>query len=461
MNIKRLFLRGIIKTFNFLSKFGQKIWRYFSFVGKTVKVFNRFIFDFIIFPFYKFYRWFKYRLINIYAPAKSKVFYVLNKPYLIHVLIIIIGIFVVSTNINAQEARKDNYGKNTIIYSIIAKDELEVLTEETQVSQAQKSGVLSYLDESGAVESGLKKEQATVPTENLSGDLSTVTGAGSAVVKPNIIEPVSVQEMETVVEESSDRDDIINYQVKAGENVTSIATKFGISVNTILWQNGLGANSLIRPGDELEILPVTGVAHEVESGENLGSIAAEYDIDVEKIVKYNNLFDINDIQIGQNLIIPGGEKVSPYVSRSTYASSVPEVSPISKLFVPESKKTSSGSTGMIWPSSVRRITQYYSWRHTGLDIGGPTGTPIYAAESGTVIYSGWSTGYGYNVFLDHGNGVKTRYAHASRLHVSKGERVTKGQTIMSMGSTGWSTGPHLHFEVRINGVRKNPLSYIR
>ena len=116
---------------------------------------------------------------------------------------------------------------------------------------------------------------------------------------------------------------------------------------------------------------------------------------------------------------------------------------------------------MKWPTVGHRITQYYSWRHTGLDIANKTGTPLYASEGGTVDYSGWSNGYGYNVLINHGGGKKTRYAHASKLYVKKGDVVSKGEAIAAMGSTGWSTGPHIHFEVIINGVKKNPLNYIK
>ena len=118
---------------------------------------------------------------------------------------------------------------------------------------------------------------------------------------------------------------------------------------------------------------------------------------------------------------------------------------------------------MIWPTSGR-LTSGYGWRggriHAGIDIVGPVGTPVVAVMSGRVIYSGWYYGYGYMVDIEHANGTVTRYAHASRLHVSVGEQVRQGQLIMAMGSTGRSTGPHLHFEVRQNGYSINPLTVL-
>lgn len=127
----------------------------------------------------------------------------------------------------------------------------------------------------------------------------------------------------------------------------------------------------------------------------------------------------------------------------------------------------SNNKGYIWPTPTKTITAYYGasgshWSngHTGLDIGVPTGTEIKASKSGTVIFSGWSGGYGYYVKIDHGNGVVTAYAHNSRLLVSAGQKVAQGDTIALSGSTGNSTGPHCHFEIIINGGFKNPLNYL-
>jgi murein DD-endopeptidase MepM/ murein hydrolase activator NlpD len=116
---------------------------------------------------------------------------------------------------------------------------------------------------------------------------------------------------------------------------------------------------------------------------------------------------------------------------------------------------------MAWPTQGHRITQYYSWRHHGLDIANKTGTPLYSSDAGRVQYAGWSNGYGNNVIIDHGGGKQTRYAHLSKFYCNTGDSVAKGETIGAMGNTGWSTGPHLHFEVIINGTKYNPLNYIR
>jgi len=116
---------------------------------------------------------------------------------------------------------------------------------------------------------------------------------------------------------------------------------------------------------------------------------------------------------------------------------------------------------MNWPTVGHYITQYYSWRHQGLDIANKIGTPLYAADAGVIETAGWGRGYGNQIVINHGGGKKTRYAHLSKFYTKKGQKVDKGEAIGTMGSTGRSTGPHLHFEIIINNIKYNPLNYIR
>jgi LysM repeat protein len=459
MQFKRIVVRVLASFLRNFSKVGKLIYRKSNVLTRFFKLIGKLTFDFLIFPVYRGVHLVRAKLFNVYSPAKRKVYSILNRNYFIHAIVVILGISVVFNSISAKELREENFGEQTIIYSVMTKDPTEVLTEETSVVSSGDQ-IISYLDKTAVVETTLgSMETAEKVEESLIGEVSTVIEGGSALIKPNIIEPIKVSDL-PAQQNTQIRSGITKYTVQAGETISEIAKKFGITSQTILWQNSLGERSLIHEGDVLEILPESGLAHKVTSGQNLGAIANKYDVEVEEIVTANNLFDVNDIKIGQQLLIPGGVKTSPYVAKPTYASNVPKVSPISKLFVPPSQSATAG-TGYLWPAGVRRISQYYSWRHRGLDLAGPTGTAIYATDGGTVTYSGWSNGYGYNILIDHGNGVKTRYAHASKLHVSVGEKVAKGQTIMSMGSTGWSTGPHLHFEIIIGGDKKNPLSYIK
>jgi murein DD-endopeptidase MepM/ murein hydrolase activator NlpD len=212
----------------------------------------------------------------------------------------------------------------------------------------------------------------------------------------------------------------------------------------------------------LDILPVSGTTYKVKSGDTVGQIAKKFDVEEGKIFQYNNIRSANGLTIGQTIIIPGGSKIkeaSAIVRSPSSPSKSNAVAVIEKLVNP--KKAPASSASMAWPTEGHRITQYFSWRHTGLDIANKIGTPLYAAGSGTVEFSGWSNGYGNNVVINHGNGKKTRYAHASKLFVKVGDSVERGEQIAAMGSTGWSTGSHIHFEVIINGTKYNPLSYIK
>ncbi|MFA5183924.1 MAG: M23 family metallopeptidase [Patescibacteria group bacterium] len=255
------------------------------------------------------------------------------------------------------------------------------------------------------------------------------------------------------------RTEIVYYTVQNGDTASSIANRFGLTVNTILWANNLSAYSLIRPGDTLTILPYSGVLYTVKSGDTVSKIAARYNVGMEEIISHNSLG--SGLKIGQKIILPGARKITETAAIARSASSYTGLDVISNLLKTPTVKSSGGS--MVWPTVGHRITQYFSWRHNGLDIGNKVGTPIYAADDGIVeiASSGWNGGYGNTIVINHGGGKKTRYGHASKLFVKVGEEVSKGEHIAAMGSTGRSTGPHLHFEIIINGRRYNPLNYIR
>ena len=161
--------------------------------------------------------------------------------------------------------------------------------------------------------------------------------------------------------------------------------------------------------------------------------------------------------VGQKLIIPGGRKIYTASSQTARGASAGS---ITDLFKPENLK-SIVSNKLAWPTVGARITQYYSWRHHAIDVANKTGTPIYATDAGVIEVAGWGTGYGNQIVIDHGGGRKSRYAHMSKFYVKKGQAVKKGQVIGAIGSTGRSTGPHLHFEYIINGVKYNPLNYLK
>ncbi|MDP3995166.1 MAG: M23 family metallopeptidase, partial [bacterium] len=273
-----------------------------------------------------------------------------------------------------------------------------------------------------------------------------LSGTGDALIKPDLpgtdITP-------------KPRDTIITYAVREGDTISEVAEQFNVSTNTILWANNIGPRDFIKPGQELVILPVTGVTHTISRGDTLNAIAARYRAKPEDILEVNNLASASELVIGAKVVVPDGLPPAPARPAVQPASGLAD---LGSIFKPA--PAAAGTFN--WPTTSRGITQYFrGWRHTGIDIGNKTGQPIYAADGGVVTTSGWNSGgYGYYVIIDHGNGIQTLYAHASKLNVARGDRVDKGDVIAAVGSTGRSTGPHVHFEVRVSGNRANPLDYL-
>ncbi len=252
------------------------------------------------------------------------------------------------------------------------------------------------------------------------------------------------------------RDRVVEYVVQPGDTVSGIASKFGVSEDTIRWQNDLKSINAIKPGQTLEILPVSGVLHKVKAGETVYSIAKKYEANPQAIVDFPFNTFTNDetfvLAIGQELMVPDGVKPEEtlWSPRSYVAQRTPDAGAV----------TASGQ--FVWPTGGT-ITQRYSWYHKGIDIANRSAPGIVAADSGKVIVAGWPdrSGYGNRVMVDHGNGFVTLYAHLQKIYVTEGQTVKRGDVIGQMGSTGRSTGTHLHFEVRLNGVALNPLGYLK
>lgn len=273
------------------------------------------------------------------------------------------------------------------------------------------------------------------------------------IASPSSIVTASTDDTTTLVSEKA-RDKIIEYEVQDGDTVASIAEKFGISTDTVLWQNNLDAKSKIKVGQKLEILPVTGMSHKVSKGDTVYSISKKYDSSPQAIVDFPFNTFVNDetfeLAIGQLVIVPDGVK-----PKETQAS------PRIRQITPDAG-TVVASGSFVWPTSGT-ITQNYYWYHKGIDIANRAAPEVLAADAGKVVVSGWVDGYGYGnrVVIDHGNGYRTLYAHLSKIYVVNGQTVARGNAIGKMGSTGRSTGTHLHFEVTRSGVSLNPLSVLR
>jgi len=235
------------------------------------------------------------------------------------------------------------------------------------------------------------------------------------------------------------------YTVHDGDTLSGIAKMFEVSVGTIIGANNLQGKA-IRPGDQLIILPITGIEYKVQKGDTIAAIAKKYKSDAGDIAQYNDLSGDTSLVVGDKIIIPNGEAPTPVVvvKKTTTKKKIG-----AEPFLGGSGPSISGYYA--WPVAGGVITQrLHGWN--GVDIGASVGTNVYAAAGGTVIIAksggGWNGGYGNYVVISHANGTQTLYGHLSRVLVSPGESVAQGETIGKMGSTGMSTGSHLHFEVR-------------
>lgn len=232
-------------------------------------------------------------------------------------------------------------------------------------------------------------------------------------------------------------DQVKVHKVRSGETLWDIAHKHGLNIDSLIGANNISNMNSIKPGQEFKILPVKGIIYRVSPGESVASIARKFNLKAETIMEDNNLEDSSKLKIDQKLVLRGAKPEFSYQDR------------LDQKFM--------------YPINTR-ITSYYGPRwgriHEGLDFAAPMGSPIRAVSSGRVVYSGWATGYGYVVIVEHQKGLRTLYAHNSKLLVRVGESVGKGEVISRSGNTGNSTGPHLHFEVQVNGRPENPLNYI-
>jgi len=268
--------------------------------------------------------------------------------------------------------------------------------------------------------------------------------------------------------------EVITYTVQSGDNIFLIAERFKLSPYSIAWANMetlQGAPWLIQPGLTLYIPPVDGAYHTVVAGDTLESVAEKYGVQASALDNvWNQLEPGTALREGQELMIPGGKgkdvewQPPPPPRPVVTAPGRPGVSAAAASWgacgnVAVSGPGATGSFGL--PTGSRAVSGWVfgdrrNPRHIGVDYKCRLGDPIYAADNGVVVFAGWGGGYGNLVRVSHGNGYETYYAHFSSFAVGCGQAVSKGQVIGYCGSTGWSTGPHLHYEIRLNGVPQNP-----
>ncbi len=280
-------------------------------------------------------------------------------------------------------------------------------------------------------------------------------------------------EIQTIFPERP-RIEVLNYEVKVGDTLFGIAELYGLRPQTLLWGNYsvLQDNPhSLRPDQNLNILPVDGTYYEWHAGDGLEAIATYFGVSAQDLIDWpgNNLsqvLDLNNppIEPGTWLVIPGGEREFVTWSAPRITRSNPAVASIAGPGACGSIYDGPIGEGyFIWPTVANYLSgNDYTDYHSGIDIAGSMGNAIYAAASGVVVYAGWNNyGYGYMVVLDHGDGWQTLYAHMNQVNVVCGQAAFQGNVIGGVGSSGNSTGSHLHFEMQSDVYgRVNPFGFI-
>jgi len=432
---KQFIVQGLIKALNGLQLFVKSFFVYFNkyLLSPLIKVFS-FLNRTIILNIYRLLIALTKGLRPIIEPVRTKYLIPFLNRYVTHLIIIILTAVIVFLNYRVEETRAENFGENSILYELVRGSDLQdVITTPTETSGTTTEGQLN--------------EPAG---QDIDTDLAITQGG--AVISRNVT---------SIEAAKKTRDKPLDYQVKQGDTISGIAANFGLKTDTILWANSMTGRSYLQPGQNLTIPPVDGVLYTIKSGDTISRLAQRYDTEASKIISFNKLADASDIAIGDTILLPDA---TPYTPPAPIVKT--KVAPVTALFTgrqPDAaQEAASSGDSLVWPTTTRRISQYYSWRHTGLDIDGEFGDLIWAAGDGVVSRVQYlKYDYGYNVIIDHGGGVQTLYAHFQKIYVKPGQQVKKGEVLGEMGSTGRSTGSHLHFEIRINSSRINPLSRIK
>jgi len=316
----------------------------------------------------------------------------------------------------------------------------------------------------------------------LPGSNTSSTSAGDAAITPLAIDLPGIgsagegsalslvrnPNMDTTVPENS-RTDVTTYTVEEGDSIFSIATNFGLKPESVLWANddyfGGDPTVALSIGATLNIPPTDGVLYKWQEGDVLEKVADEYDASEIKILSWpSNHLDVSNPTFTSDsyVMIPGGiGTIESWIQEVEYT---PRSGVTQTIAGPGGCAISGGygaigSTAFVWPSAQHALSgfDFSGSYHKGIDIAAFVGDPVWASDSGTVVYAGWNdTGYGYMVMIDHNNGYQTLYAHLSAVYVTCGQNIAQSVAIGAAGSSGKSTGPHLHFEIRKNGYWINP-----
>ena len=342
-----------------------------------------------------------------------------TKAFLIKAILLFI-----SFNTIAQHGGNNLYGQNN---NIEKKQNLDKLISVNALKLNAKTIIIKGYNENADIDEALLKT-IDLESKNIES-VATTSGYGTDLV------PVTINlDLNDEIRELIDDDnEISEYEVVSGDTLSSIADKFKISVETILWANDLSSKSSIKIGQKLVILPVSGISYKVKKGDTVSSLAKKFNIAEKNIVDFNKT-EGNMLVIGETIVIPGG-KLTVSTTKPT----------------PSGGKTTVTVSGMVKPI-IGGIKTQGLHGHNGIDFGAPIGSTVVAALDGVVTLTrggdGWNGGYGNYIVIKHSNGTQTLYAHLSNISVNQGQTVNKGQMIGRSGNSGQSTGPHLHFEVR-------------
>jgi len=413
---------------------------------------GRLFLRYAVLPFYSFGVTSRIKLRRLALPARGAIFFLITNRYLLHVTVGVLAMVTIAMNLHGKQVRAQDIGHASILFALASEERGDIVEE--HVRSNARATQTSYVSVATI---------RSIPHVDFDYDdtedqrLPTTSIPGTIAVQP-YSEPSETSRAPRMKTET--------YVVQDSDTVSSIAQRFSVNVGTILWNNNLTEREYIRPGDTLVIPPVSGLLVKVKSGDTLAKIAKRFDGDEDEIASFNNLSSERALFAGTILIVPGGRPAE--IERTfTQIAAHPELPPARLPHriaqkPPNADVRDVPTKHLFWPTIDHGITQYYGWRHTGVDIDGDYTSPIYASADGVIEKAGWNSGgYGLMILIDHPNGVKTRYGHASKLFVKAGDTVTRGQVIAMVGTTGRSTGTHLHFEVYVNDRRTNPLQYIR
>ncbi|MFH1252957.1 MAG: M23 family metallopeptidase [Candidatus Uhrbacteria bacterium] len=433
---------SVLRSFVFIK---QNVWSITKVTFKPLIIFSHFLFRQIGLPGYRLVFFLKRQLLRVYSPTKNKFIFLFANRLILHAVVVSIITLTSVISVQASEVRGESYGSQSLFISIVSPDESNSLEEVLATEAALNLSASTYSD--SFVVSSETFEEESYSEEN-EMPIAAIFG-GSTLVAPTITKPQASVAKRTETE---------NYIVQEGDVLGSIAEKFSLKLNTLLWANNLTYRSTIKPGQELVILPADGITYKIKNGDTISSIIKKYGSSEDKILAFNNLASASDLKIGETLVLPDAEPLK--------TATVQYAAPVTKIFTGGSSAPAAATGSWVWPTDGCYITVYFNqWYlyglHKGLDVDGDYSSNIYATRGGTVTRSGWFDGYGNSIDINHGDGYVTRYGHASKLFVSAGDTVSAGEVIAKVGTTGKSTGTHLHFEVMNDGTKVNPLNFIR